>query len=155
QGGQQSGGPQGQQPGQGQQGQQGSQVDSALELQKQIISATWNLLRQLPQVQSPGTLSQDVETLAQSQRQAIEVLQQSLAQGPQEPQIAALADQAVREMTSAAELLTKAAADASGQQLSQALPLEKKVTQTLLRMRAAEFQVRQQQQQQQQGQQQQ
>ena len=153
QGGQQQQQQQQQQGGQQGQGQQGSQVDNALELQKQIISATWNLIRQFAQLQSAGTLSKDLETLVQSQKQAIDVLQQSLAQGPQQPQISALAEQAVQEMTAAADALSKATTEMTVEQVALALPLEKKVTQTLLRMRAAEFQVRQQQQQQQQGQQ--
>ena len=150
QGGQQQQQQQQQQGGQQGQGQQGSQVDNALELQKQIISATWNLIRQFAQLQSAGTLSKDLETLVQSQKQAIDVLQQSLAQGPQQqPQISALAEQAVQEMTAAADALSKATTEMTVEQVALALPLEKKVTQTLLRMRAAEFQVRQQQQQQQ------
>ena len=148
----------GQQPGQQQQQQQqqqqgqqqGSAVDEALQLQKEIISATWNVARDEATRRDAGSLDEDLSAIAQSQRQAIEQLRQSLEEAPQTPQLEALAERAQKEMQTAAEAIDAARNDPTAKPGS-ALPAEQRALQTLLKMRAAEFQVRQQQQQQQSG----
>ncbi|MEY3459263.1 MAG: hypothetical protein RL215_2420, partial [Planctomycetota bacterium] len=132
---------------QGQQQQQGSAVDGVLNLQKEIISATWNVVREERERRSAGTLAEDLDAIAQSQQQASEQLQQALQQAPATPQIQALSEQARNEMQQAVQLL-QAARNDSAAQPGAALPPEQRVLQTLLKMRAAEFQVQQQQQQQ-------
>ncbi|MFM8474347.1 MAG: hypothetical protein ACKOEO_00940, partial [Planctomycetaceae bacterium] len=148
----------GQQPGQQQQQQQqqqqgqqqGSAVDEALQLQKEIISATWNVARDEAARRNAGSLDEDLSAIAQSQRQAIEQLRQSLEEAPQTPQLAALAERAQKAMQTAVEAIETARNDPSSK-TGAALPAEQQALQTLLKMRAAEFQVRQQQQQQQSG----
>ena len=130
--------------------QQGSAVDNVINLQKEIISATWNVVRETEQRRSAGTLNEDLSAIAQSQLQAIEQLQQSLEQAPDTPQLAALAQKAQTEMQQAAQLLQAAQNDPAAKPGS-ALPPEQRTLQTLLKMRAAEYQVQQQQQQQQGG----
>ena len=129
--------------------QQGSAVDNVINLQKEIISATWNVVREESQRRSTGSLAEDLNAIAQSQQQAIEQLQQSLEQAPNTPQLSALAQKAQADMQQAAQLLQAAQNDPAAKPGS-ALPPEQRTLQTLLKMRAAEYQVRQQQQQQQQ-----
>jgi hypothetical protein len=132
---------------QGQQEQQGSAVDGVLNLQKEIISATWNVVREEHERRSAGTLAADLDAIAQSQQQASEQLKQALQQAPATPQIQALSERAQNEMQQAVQLLQTAGND-SNTRPGTALPPEQRVLQTLLKMRAAEFQVQQQQQQQ-------
>ncbi|MGV2334157.1 MAG UNVERIFIED_CONTAM: hypothetical protein LVR18_08570 [Planctomycetaceae bacterium] len=94
-----------------------------------------------------GNLPEDAAAIAQSQRQAMEQLQQALEEAPQTPQIAALAERARTDMQAAAEILDATAKQPSTKPGS-ALPAEQRALQALLKMRAAEFQVQQQQQQQ-------
>lgn len=135
-----------QQQQQNQQQQQGSPIDGLLNLQKEILSATWNTIRAESQVRKDGSFAADVATIAQSQAQAIEQLAEATTEAASDPKVAALAQRAAEEMAAAQKKLEEVAAGAEAARLSQALPLEQSVLQTLLKMRAAETNVRQQQQ---------
>ncbi len=146
---QQSGAQQQQQQQQQQQNSQsGSAVDGVLNLQKEIVSATWNLIRSETEKKSAGTWMQDIETLEESQRQAMQQLQESMSESSGGPEATALAASAASEMERVLKALAGVRSATDGSRLADALPLEQKVIQTLLRMRAAEAEVRQQQQQQ-------
>jgi hypothetical protein len=146
---QQSGSQQQQQQQQQQQNSQsGSAVDGVLNLQKEIVSATWNLIRSETEKKSAGTWMQDIETLEESQRQAMQQLQESMSESSGGPEATALAASAASEMERVLKALAGVRSATDGARLADALPLEQKVIQTLLRMRAAEAEVRQQQQQQ-------
>jgi len=137
-----------QQQGQQQQGQQGSPVDGVLKLQKEIISATWNTIRAEAVSRRKGTFSADVTTIAESQAQAIGQLEEAITQLNGEPKTTQLAKRAIEEMTSARKTLDSVRDGKEGVRLSDAMPIEQSVVQSLLKMRAAEFEVRQQQKQQ-------
>lgn len=144
----QQSGSQQQQQQQQQNSQSGSAVDGILNLQKEIVSATWNLVRREAEKRSAGTWLQDIGTLEESQRQALQQLQESMSESSGGPEATALAANAASEMERVLEALEGVRSSTEGSRLADALPLEQKVIQTLLRMRAAEAEVRQQQQQQ-------
>jgi hypothetical protein len=140
---QQGGDPQ-QQQNQSQQ-QQGSAVDGVLKLQKEIISATWNTIRAETASRRNGTFAQDVETISESQGEAKNQLQAAMEELQGDPKTAALAARAMEEMTAARSKLQDVSAGTEGARLADAMTTEQVVVQTLLKMRIAETQVRQQQ----------
>jgi hypothetical protein len=139
-------GQQQQQQGQQQQ-QQGSKADGVLQLQKEILSATWNTIRTESASRRNGTFTEDVRTIVESQAQAAGQLEAVMEELQGEPKTTALAQRALEEMTKARQVLEDVRDGKEGAKLSAAMPIEQSVVQTLLKMRAAEFQVRQQQQQ--------
>ncbi|HQZ66783.1 MAG TPA: hypothetical protein PLY87_16940, partial [Planctomycetaceae bacterium] len=127
--------------------QQGSPTDGVLKLQKEIISATWNTIRAEADKRSDGTLAVDVGVIVESQGLAIEQLQAALEEMSDEPQIKALAERAMEQMASAGQKLDDVREGKEAARLADAMLIEQSVVQTLLKMRAAEFQIQQQQQQ--------
>ena len=135
-----------QQQQQQQQNQQGSPIDGVLKLQKEIISATWNTIRAEAEKRRTGSFAEDVGVIAESQAQAIEQLHAALAEAGDDPKVAALAEKAMQEMASAKTKLDAVGDGEESARLADAMPIEQSVVQTLLKMRAAETNVRQQQQ---------
>ncbi|MFN9720884.1 MAG: hypothetical protein ACK58L_19485 [Planctomycetota bacterium] len=129
-----------------QQQQQGSPIDGLLNLQKEILSATWNTIRTEQQRKKDESFAADVAVIAQSQAQGIEQLTEATAEAASDPKVAALAQRTAEEMAAAQKKLEEVAAGAEKARLSQAVPMEQAILQTLLRMRAAESNVLQQQQ---------
>lgn len=127
--------------------QQESAVDGVLKLQKEIISATWNMIRAESLSGRGESFKGDIQTIAESQGQAVQQLEEAVAKLNGEPSTTEVARRAMTEMTSARQKLEDVRDDAEGARLADALPLEQAVVQLLLKMRAAEFQVQQQQQQ--------
>ena len=136
----------GQQQQQNQQQQQGSAIDDVLKLQKEIISATWNTIRMETEKRKDGSFAADVGVISESQGQAIQQLETSMEEPAGNPQTAALAEKAVQEMTSARQNLDNVRQGTESARLAEAMRIEESVIETLLKMRAAEFQVQQQQQ---------
>lgn len=138
-----------QQQNQQQQQQQGGnqQTEELLELQKQIVSGTWNVLRKSREDELPGRLAPDVVVLQDSQQQALALLdEKSQEPGMEEAQdFIAAADE---NMQKAEDLLTTAADSLAKSDLQQALKSEQAAYQSLLRLQAQEFDVARQQQQQ-------
>jgi len=135
-----------QQQQQGQQEQQGSAVDGVLKLQKEIISATWNTIRTEAVSRRNGSFTENVETIAESQGQAIDQLEDAIAKLDGEPKMTQLAKRAMEEMTAARKKLEDVRDDTEGARLIDAMPAQQSAVQSLLKMRAAEIEVRQQQQ---------
>lgn len=135
-----------QQQQQGQQQEQGSAVDGVLKLQKEIISATWNTIRTEAVTRRNGSFIENVETIAESQGQAIGQLEEAIAQLDGEPKTTQLAKRAMEEMTAARKKLEDVRDDTEGAGLIDAMPAQQSAVQSLLKMRAAEIEVRQQQQ---------
>ena len=127
---------------------QQSPVDGVLKLQKEIISATWNLLRRESDVRRAGTWTKDVDVIAQSQAAAVEQLEQAMEQAGDDPKVAALAEEVRKHMQDAQQVLEEIRDEKEGAKISSAMLPEQSAYQTLLKMRAAEIEVRQQQQQQ-------
>ena len=148
---QQPGGQQGQQGGQqgGEQGgQQGGAAENLLRLQKEITTATWNVARSAAERKSAGTLTDDVQTIIDSQQEALQQLQEPAEDDPAAAATAELRARAAEEMSAVLQTLAAAREADAEARLGDALPEEQKVIRTLLQMRAAEARVQQQQQQQ-------
>jgi hypothetical protein len=126
--------------------QQGSAIDGVLKLQKEIISATWNTIRAEVPSRRNGTFAEDVETIAESQGEAKNQLQAAMEELQGDPKTAALAARAMEEMTAARSKLQDVSAGTEGARLADAMTTEQVIVQTLLKLRVAENQVRQQQQ---------
>ena len=122
-----------------QQQQQAQQVEKLAELQKQIINATWTLIRQDPNANSKQYRS-DITTVAESQdavkQQAIELTEEL------ESEEAKIQMGLVQTWIDQASNALKLSA-VGDRDLSEALPLEQAVYQGLLKLRATEFDVQQ------------
>ncbi|MBA3313613.1 MAG: hypothetical protein H0T47_10050 [Planctomycetaceae bacterium] len=139
QGEQQAGGPQ---PTEQQQGgnSNGEKAMELAELQKQIINATWKLVRRETIAKPIPQLASDSTLIAESERTAIEQAN-ALAEKLQAPESQAHLDRAIDLMNAAAEALEKTASSASVDPLESALAAEQAAYQALLKLRDREFNV--------------
>jgi hypothetical protein len=144
QGEQPPGGQQAQQQGQGQNAMQAEQL---AKLQKDIINATWKLIRRETGPKPTNAFATDAEQVEQSQLSAYEKaegLGDNLRDSESLAHLAAVLDQ----MQKAASNLKTAHEEPSAAPLPQALAAEQAAYQSLLKLRAREFQVIRQQRQQ-------
>lgn len=119
-----------------------SESDKLAELQKQIVSATWNLKRAEEGAEKPSEkYLKDEPVVRDSQSDAVEQAKKLVAKA-EDPQTHALAENAVREMQSALDHLTKAATATAP--LSDALTAEQSAYDALLKLSAHEFRVKKQ-----------
>ncbi|MEM7557963.1 MAG: hypothetical protein AAF394_02450, partial [Planctomycetota bacterium] len=158
QGQQQSASEQQQQQQQQQQGQQGGneQTEKLLELQKQIVVGTWNVLKSARGDELPGRVSPDIIVLSDSQQQAIGLLDERAQSGEGQeasPDMAEILEATRGFMEEAEDKLSAAASSQAKDDLQKALGREQAAYQELLRLQAREFEISRQQQQQQQQQQ--
>lgn len=144
---------QGQQPPGGQQQQQqqqqgnGGAAAELAELQKQIISGTWNVVRREKGDSPSSQFDTDVGTLAESQAAAMTQAQE-LGQELTDQQSMVFMKNVLEHMGSAFSTLNDAKDGPAIDKLRPALSAERAAYQALLKLRAREFQVTQQQQQQ-------
>jgi len=142
-------GQQGQQ--QQQQGQQGPSAQQAMELaelQKEIINATWRIIRREKGSALTDTFDGDVELLAESQRSAITQVDE-LAENLNDELAKSLVDELKSVMNDSVDKLQTAKDTPSAKPLTKALSSQQLAWQTLLKMRSREIQIQQSQQQQQ------
>ena len=138
-----------QQQQQGQQGQQGPSAQQAMELaelQKEIVNATWRVIRREKRAELTESFDSDVELLVESQRSAITQVDE-LAEELNDELAKSLVDELKSIMNDAVDKLEAARDEPSAKPLTKALSSEQLAWQTLLRMRAREVQVQQSQQQ--------
>jgi len=132
-----------QQQQQQQQGEQGSPAQQLAELQKEIISATWNTRRG----QSGSAISdkghEDLQIVLSSQEDAIAQTDQILEAAAQEPPTAEILTQAKEAMEKAADNLYDAVHDRSMTALSKALIHEQTAYQLILKANPKESSVTQ------------
>ena len=132
-----------QQQQQQQQGQQGqNQAERLAELQKQIITATWNIQRRETGKTPTASFKKDAETVKESQENALEQVRSRLGE-TEDPRAKVLLETVEKEMVKAVEQLTTAVDDNSAKALPPALSSEQSAYQALLRMAARETQVAQ------------
>ncbi len=124
----------------GQGGGQGNETENLSELQKQVISATWNLLRRETGPQSSDKFKADVTVVKDSQQKALEQLR-GLEQRINDPKLKKFTETAEQAMEQAAGHLTKAAGGNSPTPLTPALAAEQSAGQALLNLRARQYQV--------------
>ncbi|HEX5222185.1 MAG TPA: hypothetical protein VFZ59_21705 [Verrucomicrobiae bacterium] len=137
---------QGQDPSQQQQQQQGqqgqNQAERLAELQKQIITATWNIQRRETGTSPTENFKKDAETVKESQENALEQVRSRMEEGD-DPRAKALLATVEKEMAKAVEHLAVAVDDTSPKALPPALSSEQSAYQALLRLAAREIQVSQ------------
>ncbi len=123
-----------------QQGQQGNRGEELVRLQKQIISATWNIKRQAELSGSVDEQQEDLDLVRQSQSDALEQARSasSEAENPTETQTL---QEASKYMETSLEHLTKAGESASATELTPALGAEQSAYQELLKLRERESEV--------------
>ncbi|GIW99687.1 MAG: hypothetical protein KatS3mg111_3020 [Pirellulaceae bacterium] len=124
---------------QNQQGQQGNeQTEELLELQKQIVAATWNVLRQARTTLS-APMHRDVQQILTSQTEAMTLLEEKAAEAT--PEIEALIKRARHSMQAAVTSLEDAIANSEKASLTAALGHEQAAYQALLQMQSREHEV--------------
>lgn len=131
----------GQPQGQGQQGGNAQQAMELAELQKQIINATWGLIRRASVSSSlPDSFASDAGVVLESQRSAIEQAGE-LAGELRDPGSIEAMGQATGLMEDAADRLSASAEGPDAGPLEAALASEQAAYQALLKLRDREFQV--------------
>lgn len=110
------------------------------ELEKQIVSGTWNLLRRETAAQPSEKFKPDSQTLLESQQSAIEQAGQ-LAEKLRDQASKASLNQATRFMKDAETRLKEAAGSARVAALTPALAAEQAAYQALLKLRDREFNI--------------
>ncbi len=120
-----------------QQGQQGEQL---ARLQKQIISATWNIKRQADQSGSVDNRKEDLDLVRRSQADALKQARSALTEAEDPPATAAL-QAATKHMETALNHLTQSTESAQAAELTPALAAERSAYQELLKLRDREHQV--------------
>jgi hypothetical protein len=133
-----------QQQNQNQQGaQQGNrQGEQLAQLQKQIISATWNIKRKADLSGGIGDSKEDVGVVHQSQADVLEQARSASAQA-EGPAAGRALDAAARHMETSLEHLGEAAKSESAEELTPALAAEQSAYQELLKLRQQDHQVAQ------------
>jgi hypothetical protein len=129
---------QAQQDGQG----AGQQAEQLAELQKQIVNATWKLIRRETAAVPTPEFGDDVGAVEQSQQQALEQLAE-LGSRVTDGESRRFVQEIKKHMDGALEQLTRSGQDASAAPLKPALSAEQAAYQALLKLRAREFNVTQ------------
>lgn len=131
-----------QQQNQNQQGQQqgNRQGEQLAQLQKQIISATWNIKRQADQSGGIDDNKEDLGVVHQSQADVLEQARSASAQA-EDPAATKTLEAAARHMETSLEHLGQAEKSESATELTPALAAEQSAYQELLKLRQLEHQV--------------
>lgn len=114
------------------------------ELQKQIIAATWKIIRRETRNEVSKNFVEDVTLLIESQREAINQLTELTAE-LQDAQSKEFANAVINDMKTAVVRLMKAHDEQKAERLTAAMTAERSAYQGLLKLRAREHQVTQQQ----------
>jgi len=119
--------------------QQGRQTEELIQMQKQIIIATWNIKQQTDLSGNLGDRADDLDVVRQSQADALERAQSALAEA-EDPSAGQALQAAAEHMTDAVNHLTLAGAKHASP-LPDALAAEQAAYQELLKLRQREHQV--------------
>jgi len=120
--------------------QQGNRGEGLIQLQKQIISATWNIKRQVDQSENADEQKDDIKLVRQSQDDALQQARSARTEA-EEPTEAQALEQASNYMETSLEHLTKAAETPSDTELTPALAAEQSAYQELLKLRERENEI--------------
>jgi hypothetical protein len=119
---------------------QGQRAEQLARLQKQIITATWNIKQQADLSGGIEDRKEDLEVVRQSQAQAMDQAREALGQA-EDPAAGKSLEAAAGHMETAVDHLTKASDTASVPELTPALGAEQSAYQELLRLRDREHQI--------------
>ncbi|MBU6398740.1 MAG: hypothetical protein KGS61_00345 [Verrucomicrobia bacterium] len=120
--------------------QQQSPTTKLADLQRQIVSATWNVKRRETGAKPSPRYVPDMKTVHESQQQALEQLK-ALRERLEDPRLRGVAEAAGKAMTQAASSLDDATRRNSLAPLAPALRAEQSAAQAVLRLQARESQV--------------
>ena len=126
---------QGQQQQQGQNGQNAQQAQQLAELQKQIINATWTLIRRETKSSLTKEFASDTQLLLESQRAALQQLEEGLSE-VEDATSRSYVEQVASYMNEAIVHLAEAKTTADTEPLETALNSEKAAYQGLLKLRS-------------------
>jgi hypothetical protein len=135
--------------------QQQQQAAELMDLQKEIINATWKLIRRETDDQPSSQFASDVSVIQESQQMGIGLVDELAEKMANNPQAGTLATQIKTAMNGVVLTLQKSIGVNSANPLVDAVSQEQQVYQMLLKLQSDDSQVQQQQQQQQQSQSQQ
>ena len=122
------------------QDQQGQQADQLARLQKQIITATWNIKQQAEHSGGIDEHEGDLAVIQQSQAEVLQQTQGALAQA-EGPSAAGALQAAAGHMETSLDHLSEATESSSTEELTPALGAEQLAYQELLKLRDREHQV--------------
>ena len=129
------------QPGQGQQQQQeGGQTQRLIELQKQIVTAAWNVIRREIRESVSSRFGEDVATLAESQTE-VRGLAEQMAEMVEDPLMKEFAVEALDAMAQAEEEFSAALDQSSADPLPLGRSAAQAAYQALLKLQSREKQV--------------
>ncbi|MCU0915933.1 MAG: hypothetical protein MUC88_15435 [Planctomycetes bacterium] len=123
-------------------GQQNRQGDQLARLQKQIITATWNIQQQAARSGGIENHKEDLDVVRQSQADVLQQARESLSQA-EDPTAAKSLEAAAGHMETSVKHLTQASDTAATSELTPALKAEQSAYQELLKLRQREHQVAQ------------
>lgn len=118
----------------------GQQAEELAELQKQIINATWKLIRREVAAALSAEFTPDIDAIVTAQQDALTRVDE-LGSRVQDEQSIQFVERAQQGMQTAAEKLRQAVRDGSARPLTDALQNQQIAYQALLGLRAREFQV--------------
>ncbi len=120
--------------------QQGPETDQLIQMQKQIIIATWNIKQQTDLSGNLSDRADDVDVVRQSQAEALEQARSALAEA-EDPSAGQALQAAAEHMETSLNHLTEATKSASVAELTPALGAEQAAYQELLKLRGREHQI--------------
>ncbi len=120
--------------------QQGQQGEELIQLQKQIISATWNVKQRAEQSGSLEKQKEDLDVVRGSQADALQQAQSASAQSEEPTEMKTL-QEAAKHMNTSLEHLSGALESSSTEELTPALASEQLAYQELLKLRQRESQI--------------
>jgi len=115
-------------------------ADESLNLQKEIIAATWNLKRRETSAEPSAAYAADAQVIAESQQKAIDALAEA-KEKLQSPEAKTIVVEIERDMQAALAALSTAAKENRLPPLDEALRHEQAAYQGLLKLRARETQI--------------
>ncbi|HNY76937.1 MAG: hypothetical protein RBS72_00385 [Sedimentisphaerales bacterium] len=120
--------------------QQGQQTDELIQMQKQIIIATWNIKQQTDLSGNLGERRDDVDVVCQSQAEALQQARSAMAEAA-DPSAGQALQAAAEHMETSVDHLTQATQSTSAAELTAALGAEQAAYQELLKLRGREHQI--------------
>ncbi|MCU0721825.1 MAG: hypothetical protein MUC83_19090, partial [Pirellula sp.] len=123
-----------------QQSESGQKAEELAELQKKIISGTWNVIRRETKGRLSEAFSDDVQVLGESQETAMTQTDE-LEERVQDEKSRKYLEETRMQMAGAMEQLSAAAEEISVEKLKAALNAERKAYEGLLRLRAREHSI--------------
>ncbi|MGB7328235.1 MAG: hypothetical protein WBD31_25390 [Rubripirellula sp.] len=119
---------------------QEAQAEELAEIQKEIISATWRVIRQHRTEKANAGFADAIALLSESQTEAMNKLDE-LASKVKDPQSQQFIGEIRSAMTSALDVIDQSASKVDGRLLGDALPFEQEAYGGLLKLREREFEV--------------